>query len=368
MRVLLINSVCGTGSTGRICADLAKQFEKEGHEVRIAYGRVKKIPQEMEKYGYYIGSAMEVRFHGLLSKTLDFHGRGSVFATKRFLKWAEKYQPDLLWLHNLHGYYINYPMLFSWIKKHPQMEVRWTLHDAWPLTGHCAHFMESGCAKWQTHCGKCEYGAKYPSRLFIDSSFSNFEKKKQAFCHVKNLTLITPSQWLADTVKKSFLREYPVTVVHNEINRNVFQPTESSFRKAYDLDGKTMLLGVASPWTKEKGLDDFIRLSKMLRENEKIVLIGLSKEQLKRIPPEIIGLSRTQDAPELAGIYSTADLFLNLTYEDNYPTVNLEAEACGTPVISYDTGGCRETLQDPRSRTVPTGDLEQVLRIVRDEE
>ncbi len=371
MKVLLINSVCGIGSTGRICADIARALKAEGNEVRVAYGRSATVPENCRKYAVRIGTDLEVKIHGVLSRLFDMHGLGSRHATKAFLKWAEDYQPDLLWLHNLHGYYIHYPMLFSWIKKHPDMEVRWTLHDIWAFSGHCAFSLSNDeCNKWKTQCRNCKLKREYPSSLLFDRSRKNYEKKKKAFTGVKKMTLITPSEWLKECVQESFLAEYPVKVVNNRIDREIFRPTETSFRVEHGLEKKKILLGVASVWERRKGLDDFCRLAKMLDDSFQIVLVGLSQEQLRQLPEEILGIRRTNNASELAGLYTTADWFLNLTYADTYPTVNLEAEACGTPVITYDTGGCRETIRDSRSKLVAPGDLERVAVLVqiKDEE
>lgn len=398
MRVLLINSVCGIGSTGRICTDLAQAFEANGHEVKIAYGRDGHVPEQFQKYAVRIGTDLDVRLHGVLSRLFDAHGLGSKRATKRFLEWAEAYHPDLLWLHNIHGYYINYEMLFSWIKKHPETEVRWTLHDCWAFTGHCTYFCAVNCEQWKTHCLRCTQKKRYPASLFLDRCKTNFDRKRAAFTGVSNMTLITPSEWLAALVKQSFLKDYPVEVCYNTVDTTVFKPTLSDFRERYGLTDKKIVLGVASVWDDRKGLDDFIKLAALLDDRYAIVLVGLSKKQIRKMPkristqtvpglnadelvipdqiienengriipqsvyciykaigedplswkkgnpPQMVYFERTNNSQELAEIYSAADFFINPTREDNYPTVNLEAVACGTFVISYDTGGCRETF------------------------
>ena len=360
MKVLLINSVCGIGSTGRICTDIAKKYEAQGHEVKIAYGR-EQVPKNVRKYAVRIGTDIGVYIHGLRSRLLDQHGRGSVKATKRFLKWVDDYTPDLLWLHNLHGYYINYELLFEWIKKHPELEVKWTLHDCWAFTGHCSYFTMAKCYKWMTYCAECVQKKSYPTSLLMDNSASNFERKRKAFAGIRNMMLITPSRWLAGLVEKSFLKEYPVEVHYNEIDRTVFKPTQSNFREETGIGQKKMILGVASVWDDRKGFRDFMKLRKMLDDRYVIVLVGLSEKQLRTLPEGIIGIRRTNSPLELAAIYTAADVFFNPTYEDNYPTVILEAEACGTKVITYDTGGCREGLKRADSAAVKVGDLQRVV-------
>ena len=307
MKVLLINAVCGTGSTGKICAELAEKYEKDGCEVKIAYGRHAYVPEKYQKYAVRIGSDLDVKLHAVMTRLTDRHGLGSKKATKEFLKWAEEFSPDLLWLHNIHGYYINYEMLFEWIKKHPDMEVKWTLHDCWAFTGHCSHFTFVKCYNWQSKCEKCIQKNRYPASFF-DNSENNFLRKKASFTGVKNMTVITPSKWLADLVRKSFLREYPVEVVYNTINTEIFKPTPSNFREKYGLEGKKIILGVANVWEERKGFDDFIKLSEMIDENHVIVLVGLSEKQLKNLPANIIGIRRTSGQNKLAEIYTSADV------------------------------------------------------------
>ena len=367
MKILFINSFFNHGSTGRICVELAEKYESEGNEVKIAYGRNAIVPDKYRKYAVRIGSDLDVKLHGICTRLFDKHGFASKKATEKFLKWADKFDPDLLWLHNIHGYYINIEMLFKWIKKRPNIQVKWTLHDCWAFTGHCAFFTMAKCDKWKTHCSQCVQKRGYPGSILCDNSFNNFERKMAAFCGVKNMTLITPSNWLADLVKESFLKEYPVEVIYNEIDKNVFKPTPSDFREKYGLTDKKIVLGVASVWDKRKGQKDFFKLREMLDEHYAIVIVGLTKKQLKNLPKDILGICKTNNAKELAAIYTAADVFVNPTYEDNYPTVNLEAQACGTQVITYDTGGCKETLNNLDSFLVEAGNIETVAKYIQKE-
>ncbi|SDA73487.1 Glycosyl transferases group 1 [Butyrivibrio sp. INlla18] len=377
-KLLLINSVLGYGSTGRIVLDIAKEYEADGYEVKIAYGRKMKVSaaalQDTAKYGVRIGSDMDVYYHVLYTRLTDRHGLASKMATKKFLKWASEYDPDVLWMHNIHGYYINYEMLFDWIKSRPQMEVKWTLHDCWTFTGHCSHFAYVGCEKWkcegtdgQSECSEksgqeckgcyaCPQLAQYPQSK-ADNSRDNYRRKKAAFTGVKNLTIITPSQWLKENVEKSYLCGYPVEVKYNTVDTDVFKPVDSTFKKDNGIENKKMILGVASLWNDRKGLKDFYKLSSELDKDKfQIVLVGLSKDQVDEIAEKklnIFGLERTSSVEELKKIYSAADVFANPTYEDTFPTVNMEAEACGTPVITYDTGGCKETIKSQDSKVIP---------------
>ena len=372
--------------------------------------------------------------HALLDRLTGRHGFYSSFATHKLLKRLDDIQPDVVHLHNIHGYYVNIPMLFKWLASH-NCEVEWTLHDCWAFTGHCAHFTYAKCAQWKDHCAhseKCPQLRTYPKTYSSRSCSWNFEQKKKYFTLVSadRMKLITPSKWLADLVEESFLAKYSVEVRHNTIDNNVFKPTPSDFRNRYGIGDRFMVLGVASPWSERKGLGDFVRLAGELDSNRfAVVLVGLNDKQIEKFANRLVALpkteskeklaeaytaadvfvhpgveetfgmtvveaqacgtpvvvtdgsacaeiaeptgatvipadlstlkatvvklagggcvilmARTDSALQLAAIYTAADVFFNPTVEDNFPTVNLEAEACGAPVVTYDTGGCRETI------------------------
>ena len=362
MKILFVNVVCGIKSTGRICTDLAEDLIKQGHDVKIAYGRGT-VPEKYKDISVRIGTDRDVLFHALGSKLFDKCGYGSKRATKKFIRWAEEFNPDVLWLHNIHDHYINIFYLFDWIKTRPDMKVKWTQHDCWAFTGGCFHFTRSGCEQWCSVCRHCPSKKLVSNPPLIRSPKTNFINKKACFSGIKNMELISPSEWLASQIKKSFLKNYPIIVCNNKVDTSVFKPTESDFREIMLLKDKHIILGVASAWSKAKGFDDFIQLSKKLRDDEKIILVGLSKNQKKRLPRDIIGLERTDSPTDLAKIYTAADVFVNLTYEDTYPTVNLEAKACGTPCVTYRTGGSTESV--PSKNVVKAGDLDALLRVVR---
>lgn len=239
------------------------------------------------------------------------------------------------------------------------------MHDCWAFTGHCAYFDYANCYKWETHCQKCPEKKSYPKSAFLDNSYDNFEKKKELFTGLKNMTLVTPSCWLANLVKRSFLKEYPVKVINNGIDLDVFKPTPGDFRKKYNLENMFIILGVASPWTRRKGFEYFIELSKMLSDKEAIVLVGLSKKQIKNLPKNIIGITRTNSTKELAEIYTASDVFFNPTLEEVMGLTNLEAQACGTPVITFNTGGSIETIDSSTGYIVEKGGLQKVTEIIK---
>ena len=360
MKYLFINSVAGKGSTGSIAVNLCDRYESEGNECVLAYGRMKNVsPQNIKTYK--IGNALDVAVHGVISRVFDFHGYGSKRATLNLIKWCKEYDPDVIWLHNIHGYYINIKILFDYLRSCGK-EIRWTLHDCWAFTGHCAYFSMAGCNEWMTHCtNNCVQKKKYPSTMFISHAYSNFELKRRIFVGIPNMTLITPSEWLADLVSKSFLKEYPVEVVHNTIDKSIFKPREKTiFREKYGINSR-MILGVADIWNERKGLYDFIKLANMDLGNCLIVLIGKLKRADKKLIQQyknIKVISYLGEKEKLAEAYSAADVFLNLSYEENYPTVILETRACGTPVIAYNVGGVKETVDE--TSLVDKGNIVQV--------
>lgn len=344
MKVLQINSVCGFGSTGRIATDLYEMLEKKGHECVIAYGRGT-APKGVKTIK--IGSNMDNYIHVAKTRLFDKHGFGSEKATLKFIEKIKKYDPDIIHLHNIHGYYINIEILFKYLSESGK-KIIWTLHDCWSFTGHCSHFEYVGCDKWKKQCSQCTQKKEYPSSKIFDSSKWNYKKKKELFTSIDSdkLTIVTPSRWLADLVKKSYLKKYKVEVINNGIDLDIFKPTESNFREKYNLENKKIILGVTSVWTQRKGLGYFLELSKKLNEDYQIVIVGVSKKQKRELPKEIIGITRTNNIKELVEIYSTADIFFNPTLEDNFPTTNLEALACGLPIITFNTGGSTEILNN----------------------
>ena len=343
MRVLIINCVCGIRSTGRIVANIAQEYIAQGHVCRIAYGR-EHVPEGYMDISYRISTRWGVRFNAVKARLMDNEGFSAKHATKKFIKWAENYNPDILWLHNIHGYYLNIEYLFKWIKSRPHMQVKWTLHDCWAFTGHCAHFSYVGCNRWQGQCHDCMQSKEYPKSILVDNSRRNYIRKKKAFQGVKNMAIITPSQWLADLVKKSFLKEYSIQVCHNSIDRSLFKPTYSDFRARTGLEEKKIVLGVASAWGERKGLGDFIQLSNMLPDDYAIVLVGLDRRQANRLPKCIFSILRTNSVRELAEIYSSADVFVNPSREETFGLTTLEALCCGTPAIVYRNTACEEIV------------------------
>lgn len=368
MKYLFINSVAGFGSTGRIAADQCRELMKEGHQCVLAFGRYKANCDDVPTIR--IGSDLDIKLHGLRCRLLDDHGFGSKGATRKFLEWVREYDPDVIWLHNVHGYYIHIGELFSYLKTCGK-ELHWTLHDCWAFTGHCAYFDMVGCDKWKTGCHHCIQKRAYPASFGMDGSCRNYKEKKHLFTGIPNLTLRVPSRWLKNRVQAGFLGEYPVEVVYNTIDREVFKPTPGDFRNKHGLEGKKILLGVASVWDERKGLKDFEALAGMLDDGYKIVLIGLTESQIASLPEKIVGLPRTNSLVELVQAYSEADLFLNPSAEETFGMTTLEALCCGTEAVVYQDTACEEIVEIFGGRAVPKGPqnlYDAVMELTKEEE
>ena len=361
MKVLEINGV-PYGSTCRIMLGIKRLAEENSICVDTAtgysYHPVKDLPDDHIDVGGAVGKLL----HIWCARLTGYHGCFSHIATWRLLRKIDKEQYDLIHLHNIHGWYLNLPMLTRFIKKR-NMKVVWTLHDCWAFTGQCPHYAMIGCEKWKTHCYDCPQCKDYP-RVDVDRSDRMYDLKKQWFTGM-DAVLVTPSQWLADQVKQSFLKDYPVKVIHNGIDLNIFKPTMSDFRKQYNCEGKKIVLGVAMGWNAKKGLDVFIELSKRLPEDYQIVFVGSNEQTDRQLPANVISIHRTQNQRELAEIYSAADVFVNPTREDTFPTVNIEALACGTPVITFLTGGSPEILDESCGMVVPCNDVDAMEKAIR---
>lgn len=356
MKVLQINSVCGIGSTGRIATDIHNILIEQGHESHIAYGR--DLPKNCENT-IRIGTKLDNYTHVLKTRVLDKHGYGSARATIKFIDEVKELDPDIIHLHNLHGYYINIEILFDYLKK-ANKPVVWTLHDCWPFTGHGAYLDKSENLKGTDMFVYGTDKKSYPQSLLLSNAKGNYNSKKKIFTGVKDLTVVSPSEWLANLVRESFLNEYPVKVINNGIDLNTFRPNVGNFRKKFNLNSKFIILGVASVWDRRKGLKYFVELANKLSEDEVIILVGLTKKQMKQIPENIIGITKTNNIEELVDIYSSADVFINPTLEDNFPTTNLEALACGTPVITFDTGGSPESVNENTGFVVEKEDVDDL--------
>ena len=343
-KVVQINTVCNT-STGRIMGDIQREAKKRGYETVSFVGRRKPF---MDLRCVKFGNAFSFGIHVVLNTLFDCQGYGSWLMTRQLIRKLREEKPDIIHLHNLHGYYLYLPLLFRYLREEYTGKVFWTFHDCWPFTGHCAYFTMAGCKKWEIGCHHCPNKKEYPISLLLDLSDLNYRAKKKMFCGMRNLTILVPSKWMEGLVKKSFFRGEKVLITSNGIDIDTFSyRVDGNVLKKYKIpEEKKILLGVASMWDKRKGMNDFLQLSKALKEEYQIVLVGLSRKQILKLPDNIIGIKRTENIEELVTIYSRADIFINPSVEESFSLVTVEAFACGTPVIVLDTSAVRELVTD----------------------
>lgn len=342
MKIMFINSVVDFGSTGRIVRALANEFKKNGHQVKIAYGRneMKGAPDAV-----FIGNRWSTYFHVGMTRLFGNAGLHSKKSSERLIQEIKVFQPDLIHIHNLHGYYLHVPYLMEFLKTYPAKYV-WTLHDAWSISGGTANFNYLGCEKWEDGCVITKDPRDYPAAYVFPNQERNFAWKKKYFSDIPNLSLVSPSHWLKNLCNESFLRQYEHEVIPNGIDLNRFRIKKDFENKFPHLQDKFIILGVASYWGKSKGLDHFIELAQKLDNDARIILIGLDEKNKRKLDPKIIAIPRTNDLEELVDYYNLADVFMNPTLDDNFPTTNLEALACGTPVITFNTGGSPEAIDE----------------------
>lgn len=367
MRIAQVNML-HYGSTGKIMLGIADRARQEGHLCETFSPRVYWKHRVMDTapiaHHHYFGSREENRLHLIADRLFGLHGFFSVRGTKQLVRMLKEFKPDVVHLHNLHHYTMSLPILFRYLKS-SGCRVVWTLHDCWPMTGRCFHFSLVGCEKWKIGCGNCPQRKEYPSSK-LDLTSLVWKKKKAWFSGIQDMIVVTPSVWLGELVKQSFLGQYPVQVIHNGIDLKVFRPTDSDVRTKYGISPQQkLILGVAFDWDYRKGLDVFTELAKRLDDRYRIVLVGTSESVDRLLPENIISIHRTKDQKELAAIYTAADLFVIPTREENYPTVSMEALACGTPVLTFRTGGSPEIPDETCGSVVPRGDVDALERELR---
>ncbi len=357
MKLLQINVDANNGSNGSIAQELGKEALRRGWESYIAYGR-RSVPSESTLIR--IGNDLDVKIHGIQSRLFDNHGLASKSATRQFLKSVDEIRPNLIHLHNIHGYYLNYKLLFEYFKE-KNIPIVWTFHDCWPFTGHCGYFESVQCEKWKTGCHSCELRKFYPKSLFLDRSSRNFRLKKSLFTSINSLHITTVSKWLMSKVRDSFFRDYPISTVYNFVNEKIFSPNvERISRCDYGLDDRKILIGAAANWVPSKGIPDFNALADSLSDKYQIVMVGVTEEVKNQISSNVHCLPRVESPQKLAALYAEADILLNLSRQETFGMTTLEAMACGTPGISYNNTACPEVLSNDTGVIVPTGNIKAV--------
>ena len=365
MKLMQIDLFANSGSTGRIAEQIGRHVITNGWESIIAYGR---SANKSENKLIKIGNKLDMLAHGVLTRIFDNHsfGLSSRKATINFVKEIDKNKPDLIHIHNSHGYYLNNEILFNYLSR-KQIPIVWTQHDCWAFTGHCTHFDFVGCEKWKTQCFQCEQKSEYPKSLIFDRSLQNYNIKKKLFNSLNNLTIVSVSNWLSDRVKESYLKNHNSKVIYNGVDLKLFYPKNSRdiINNKYNLNGRYLLLGVATTWNERKGLQDFLKLSKLLDNTFIIVLIGLDKNQIKNLPENIIGIERTESQEELCSFYSSADLFLNLSFEETFGLTTAEALACGVPSVVYNVTACPELISNETGFVVESQNIKQLFNTIK---
>lgn len=356
MKKILAVNLGDFGSTGNIARNVLDKYDPSRDFVYFAFPQWT-FKKEIKKNELLIGFSFIKKIREKISIYSGLLDLLALFSTFLFLCKVKRIHPSVIHLHNLHGSYISFPLLFHFIKQQ-HIPIIWTLHDCWAFTGRCPYFDLTKCEKWKTGCYDCPYPKKSYPQSYVDTTCIMWKFKCRWFKGIENCTIVTPSQWLADLVKKSFLKDYPVKVINNGIDLSVFKPTESIFREKYGLVGKKVVLGVAFDWGMRKGLDVFIELARRLPDDFRIVLVGTDDSVDKQLPANVISIHRTQNQKELAEIYTAADVFVNPTREENYPTVNMESIACGTPVVTFRTGGSSEIPDETCGSVVDCDDVD----------
>lgn len=353
-KLLQINPVIKENtSTGKIMRTLGELAQAAGWESYVAYSRARDgVPPHSSRL-VPVGNKADLLLHWVATRLFDAHGLASRLATRRFVARLRELNPDVIHIHNIHGYFLNYKILSRALAQMGKPVV-WTVHDCWLYTGHCYHYASAGCERWKTGCHHCPQKKAFPASWLLDRSRRNWEDKKKAFCSIPGLTLVTVSRWMKGEIAQSFLGRVRCEVIHNGIDLDTFRPSPSAETAlAYG----TYYLAVASIWLPEKGLQDLEKLSSVLDADERLVVVG-KRPSGHRFPRNVVCLERTADAAALAALYTEAVALVNPTWQDNYPTVNMEAIACGTPVVSYRTGGSPESITPRTGRVVEQGDVE----------
>lgn len=347
-KLLQINVTANWGSTGKIAETIGLSVIAQGWESYIAYGRYANTSQSQQ---IRVGSALDTYYHYGVQRVFDNEGLCSKRATKRLIAEIKKIAPDVIQLHNIHDHYLNYQILFEYLNT-TTTRIVWTFHDCWAFTGHCFHFVTKNCDRWKSGCHHCPLRDEYPKTM-LDRSVRNYELKKTIFTENKDLTIVACSDWMANFVRESFLKDKQILTIHNGVDLDVFAPTTNGTQVSETFK----VLAVSSVWTQEKGLLDIYQLREILPEDVEIVMVGVSVKQQEQLPKGVVGIQRTQNVQELVQLYNEADVLINPTYADTFPTVNLEALACGTPVITYNTGGSPEAIDEKTGVVIPQGDV-----------
>lgn len=360
MKIVQISIAANIGSQGKIASQIGRLVVESGGESFIAFSS--RVDCKRKDYSEQIpvGNRLSFLFHVLVTRLLDRHGLASCISTRRLISKIRFINPDIIHLHNIHGYWLNYELLFEFLKDYGKPIV-WTLHDGWAFTGHCSHFDAANCYQWKNGCEKCPQKKKYPKSLFLDRSKQNYELKKRLFTSVLNMIIVPVSHYMGDMAKQSFLSKYPINVICNGVDLKVFHPVDSNLRESLGLESKFVILGVATMWTNSKGLGDYMRLASLLSSDYQIILIGIPESLRKTLPSNVIAIEKTFDQHSLVEYYSMADVVANLSYQESFGLTTVEGLACGTPGIVYNKTASPELVDSGCGMVLEAGNIEQLI-------
>lgn len=373
MKLVQIN-ICDFGSTGRIMRQIHDTATKNGIESWCFYGKGKQSEENNRMIKF--STPLDYYSHVFAGLVFDRYGFGSKWDTQRLIEYLKDIKPDIIHLHNIHSFVLNLEMLFEYIK-YSNIKVVWTLHDSWSFTAFCGNPEFHNCEKWKYECSNCPHRLSKQGRkrrsIFYDYSRTAFRRKKNAFCDVNNISIVSPSNWLKKNVEQSYLNYGELKTIHNGVDLDVFNPNvieipegKNEIRRNYGIPTDcNLLLGVASVWTDAKGLNTFFQMGKMINDNTKILLVGLNDSQMKSLPENIIGVKRIENVVDLAKLYAISDVFINPTLADTFPTVNMESLACGTPVVTYNTNGSPESVGEGCGYVVEQGNTKILLEMAK---
>lgn len=360
MKVLFINTVFERSSTGRIIHDICVRLRQQGHDSMVIYGR---YPVQSEFPSMCFNSKIENILHGVNTRLFDRHGFGPKATTKKIIETIKHYQPDIIHLHNIHGYYVNIKLLFQFLKQ-MDLPVVWTVHDCWPYTGHCVYYDYIGCDKWKTECCQCPKKREYPASYGIDNSKRNYNQKRELFNSIPNLTLVAVSDWLKEQLGMSFLKHHRIQRIYNGIDQTVFRPIKTDIKKRMGLEGKKVFLAVSDGWSERKGKNLLYQFTDYLNPDEVLIMVGLSEKDLKSCPKQLLGMGRTENLQQLVELYSAADIVLNPSYEETFGMITAEALSCGTPVIVSNATASPELVNSTCGRIIEKGNISDLRMTV----
>lgn len=363
MIVLQINIESNYGSTGRIVEGIGRLAQSQGIETHVAYSRGAN-PSRLNTH--HIGNKLSQGLHLVRTRVFGDHLKGSGFSTKQLIKLIEKLDPNIVHIHQVHGYYLHVPILFKYLRKSDR-KIVWTLHDCWSYTGHCSYYTKIGCQKWLKECHNCPQFSGYPKSYFFDRSKEEFNLKKELFASMQNLHLVAISDWLKEEVSKSILAELPISVIKNGVDLEIFKPIKFNKeleKKKRGITSKNVVIATGTTWNSSKGLEDYKKLGAKLPNNTTLLLVGIPTYLQVGFPNSTICIERTESKEELSLLYNIADVVLSLSYQESFGLTIPEGLACGTPGVAYRNTALKEHISEHTGKLVMTGNIQEASQAI----